>query len=228
MLRKEAVVPEMLEIIKQLQSNTLFDNHILVGGTALALQLGHRTSTDIDLFTKKKQKHDEIIKYIRNGYKDNKILIANDDFIRIIINDIKVEMVCYEERTLENYKEEEGIKLYGIDDIAVMKLETILKRTEPRDFIDMAYLLKEKTLNDIFENYKYVFGSISPLYIKRALLVKSKNFKDNEWLVGGIKMLRNDIAPKDVPLVIENAIKVYNSNNDIGNENVVDETRDFR
>jgi hypothetical protein len=50
-LRQETVVPEMLELIKELQSNPLFSDFYLVGGTALALQLGHRTSTDIDLFS---------------------------------------------------------------------------------------------------------------------------------------------------------------------------------
>jgi len=51
MLRKEAVVSEMIDLIKELQSNSLFKDHILAGGTALTLQIGHRTSTDIDLFT---------------------------------------------------------------------------------------------------------------------------------------------------------------------------------
>ena len=50
MLREETVVSSMLDIIKEFQSNPLFKNFYLAGGTALALQLGHRTSTDIDLF----------------------------------------------------------------------------------------------------------------------------------------------------------------------------------
>ena len=54
MLIKNAVSPEMYNLIKKLQSNTIFDNYILAGGTALALQIGHRTSTDIDLFSPKK------------------------------------------------------------------------------------------------------------------------------------------------------------------------------
>ena len=48
MLRKEAVLPEILNMIKDIQKEDLFKNYILAGGTALALQLGHRTSEDID------------------------------------------------------------------------------------------------------------------------------------------------------------------------------------
>jgi len=58
---------------------------------------------------------------------------------------------------------------------------------------------------------------ISPLYMKRTLLTKSKNIKDREWLIGGIKMLKDDIKPKDVPAFIEKAIEEYNKNINIGN-----------
>ena len=61
MLQQETLVPEMINLIKELQSNSLFNNYILAGGTALTLQLGHRTSTDIDLFTLKEHNYILII-----------------------------------------------------------------------------------------------------------------------------------------------------------------------
>ena len=218
MLRKEAVVQEMTSLIKELQSNSLFKDHVLVGGTALALQLGHRTSTDIDLFTQKKQDTIGLIDYFKKNYNNIEIDIAKDDFIRIYANNIKIEMVQYEEKIIEKTKKEENITLLDINEIAVMKLNTITKRTEPRDFIDIAYLLKEISLEIMFELYRENFGTISPLYMKRTLLTKSKSIKENEWLVGGIKMLRHDIAPKDVPIFIENVIKKYNSNINVGKQ----------
>ena len=218
MLRKEAVVQEMINLIKELQDNSLFKDHVLAGGTALALQLGHRTSTDIDLFTSKNQNANIITTYMKNKYANIEIFIANNDFIRIYVNGIKVEMVQYEEKILEDVKNEEGIRFYDLNDIAVMKLDAIMKRTEPRDFIDIAYLLQEVPLKKVFELYSHKFGSISPLYIKRTLLTKSKNIKENEWLVGGIKMLRHDIETKDVSIAIEKAIAEYNKNNNIGKQ----------
>ena len=80
MLQKETLVPEMINLLKELQSN--FKEHILAGGTALTLQLGHRTSTDIDLFTNKKQNKLEIMEHLRKNYKKIKIDTANDEFIR--------------------------------------------------------------------------------------------------------------------------------------------------
>jgi predicted nucleotidyltransferase component of viral defense system len=216
-LQKEAVVQEMIDLIKELQSNSLFKDHILVGGTALTLQIGHRISTDIDLFTTKTQNAIELTDYVKKNYKNTIVNIASNDFIRIIVNDIKVEMVQYEEKILEEPKNEEGIRFLGINEIAVMKLTTALKRSEPRDFIDIAYLLKEISLKKMFELYKERYDSISPLYMKRTLLTNSKNIKDNEWLVG-IKMLRHAIEPKNVPMFIEQVIEEYNKNNDIGKQ----------
>jgi len=54
----------MLEILKELQKNTLFIDFYLAGGTALALQLGHRTSTDIDLFSYKDRDFTKIYQYL--------------------------------------------------------------------------------------------------------------------------------------------------------------------
>ena len=51
MLQKEAVTPELLIMLTEIMKQPLFDNYILAGGTALALQIGHRMSDDIDIFT---------------------------------------------------------------------------------------------------------------------------------------------------------------------------------
>ena len=215
MLQEKAVVPEMIDLIKELQGNSLFKDHVLAGGTALALQLGHRTSTDIDLFTSKIQSAAELIKYFKKNYKDINIDIAEDEFIRIYVNGIKVEMIYDDEILIEAPKNEDNMIFFGINEIAAMKLKAITGRTEARDFIDIAYILKEIPLEKMFESYKTKYGMISPLFMKRALLTKSKKIKDNEWLIG-IKMLRNDINPKDVPKIIEKEIDNYNKNIGIG------------
>jgi predicted nucleotidyltransferase component of viral defense system len=216
-LQKEAVVPEMINLVKELQSNSLFKDHYLVGGTALALQMGHRTSTDIDLFTSKTQDAVGLTDFFTNNYKNTIINIANNDFTRVYVNGIKIEMVQYEEKIIEKPINEDGISFLGINEISAMKLRTILHRSQPRDFIDIAYLLKEITLEKMFELYEERFGSMSPIYIKRTLLTKSKNIKEDEWLVG-IKMLRHDIEPKDVPMFIERAIEEYNRNIKVGDQ----------
>jgi len=52
MLHLEAIEPATLELLKRLQALPVFAETRLVGGTALALQLGHRVSVDLDVFGK--------------------------------------------------------------------------------------------------------------------------------------------------------------------------------
>jgi len=217
MLRKEAVVPEVIKLLKELQNNNLFNSHILVGGTALALQLGHRTSTDIDLFTDKPQDTKEIIDYFNKNYKDVDPIIEQDDFIRIIVNGIKIELVHHDDFNIKPL-EEEGIRYSGINEIAAMKLKSIRERTEPRDFIDIAYLLKEIPLEKMFETYRETIGRISPLLSKRTLLEKCKSINEEGWILEGIKLLRNDIKPENVYEIISQAIDEYNIKYDIGKQ----------
>ena len=51
MLQTRSVYPDTLGLLKELMKEPLLDNHFLVGGTSLALQMGHRFSVDLDLFT---------------------------------------------------------------------------------------------------------------------------------------------------------------------------------
>ena len=51
MLHKETVESRTLELLKRLQAEPLLSSFNLVGGTALALRIGHRKSVDLDLFT---------------------------------------------------------------------------------------------------------------------------------------------------------------------------------
>ena len=50
MLQTQTVVPELMELLKKIMSEKLFSDFNLVGGTSLALQMGHRNSIEIDLF----------------------------------------------------------------------------------------------------------------------------------------------------------------------------------
>jgi hypothetical protein len=53
MLHKETVASPTLDLIKRLFKDASLNEFVLVGGTALSLQIGHRISIDIDLFSNK-------------------------------------------------------------------------------------------------------------------------------------------------------------------------------
>ena len=216
MLRQETVVPEMLELIKELQSNPLLNNFYLVGGTALALQIGHRTSTDIDLFSYTNKTFFDISMYFHKNPEKYTIDIDQAEFIRAYINGIKVEFVYDDVGKLIN----EPVNIDGIicldkKEIAPMKLSAATGRNKIRDLIDIAYLLKEMSLEEIFVLYKKKYGNVNLNILKRNLLNRIRYIKEDDSL-DGIKILKDDIKIQDIPEIIKKAIDEYNHKNGIG------------
>jgi hypothetical protein len=89
MLWKNTVSPELLTILISLQAEPLFKNFILAGGTALSLQIGHRQSLDIDLFTVDKQNNRNLLEYFQDNYTNLEILSYDSGILQIIVNNIE-------------------------------------------------------------------------------------------------------------------------------------------
>lgn len=68
MLQRKAVEASTLELLKELSTLPALQNFTLVGGTSLALQIGHRKSIDLDFFTTQPFKPDELILLLNNKY----------------------------------------------------------------------------------------------------------------------------------------------------------------
>jgi len=71
MLRKDAVGKPLWDLLKRLQASDTLSGCFLVGGTALSLQIGHRESVDIDLFTRNDLNKDEIFDLLNRDYGGN-------------------------------------------------------------------------------------------------------------------------------------------------------------
>lgn len=126
----------------------------LAGGTALALQLGHRTSVDFDFYIKKHFKKNTL----SDLFQDNlahwplKILRDFDDTFEIQAGkDIHLSCFYYRYSPLEKYIDISGVKVASIADIAAMKLVAISQRGKRRDFVDMYYLIKDFGLKKIID-----------------------------------------------------------------------------
>ena len=113
----------------------------LAGDTALALQLGHRTSIDYDWFAKQIGKPDFLIGKL--GQMDFTVTSISHETIYIEMNNVKVSFIGYGNPMLQPplIWDEYGIKLAGLDDIAGMKLSAIAWRGARKDFIDLHHLI---------------------------------------------------------------------------------------
>ena len=161
MLQTQTVVPELMELLKKIMSEKLFSDFNLVGGTALALQMGHRNSIDIDLFGNSEINSEFFIEKL-SEFGEVKVAKSTKNILITKINEVKVDFVNYKYPLLSECLFIENIRMLSVKDIAGMKLNAIAGRGSKKDFIDLYFLLNEFSLEDILSFYekKYKDGSV--------------------------------------------------------------------
>lgn len=119
----------------------------LAGGTALALQIGHRTSQDFDFYNPKHFAASHLFDKIESIFKSNaeKISTAKDTLL-CRANEVDLSFFWYSHKLIEKPTNARGVLLASASDIAAMKLIAITGRPAQRDYIDIFYLLKKFTL----------------------------------------------------------------------------------
>lgn len=173
MLYLSTVDPSTLELLKSLMKVEPLSGTRLVGGTALALQIGHRKSIDLDFFGN--IDFESIDKFAElQGTGIIQTLKTSKNINILTINGIKVDFVHYQYPWLEEQMIVDGIRLGGLKDIAAMKLAAITGRGSKKDFIDIFFLLNRFTLEEMigFYNEKYFDGS-------EYMLIKSLTYFDD-------------------------------------------------
>ena len=133
----------------------------LVGGTALSLRYGHRSSVDLDLFYHEKFDLDVVEKELRDTFADNFDYEGGHRTFGIFcnINKIKVDIVYLPHKPISLTVEENGIRFYSSADIAAMKIQAILGRGKKKDFWDLYELLQHYSLQQIMDWHKQKYPS---------------------------------------------------------------------
>ena len=160
MLSYETIEPRTLQLLRDLQKLPLLAGTRLVGGTALALQLGHRRSVDLDFFGTIPASSEEI----RDALENEHAVTVEKESRNIniyLVDGIKADFVNYRYGWLDEAVLEDGLVLANVRDIAAMKVSAIIGRGTKKDFIDLYFLLQRFSLEEILESYiqKYPDGS---------------------------------------------------------------------
>jgi predicted nucleotidyltransferase component of viral defense system len=160
MLYYSTIYPQTLQLLENIQTQPGFESFYLVGGTSLALQIGHRISVDLDLFAYSDARISLLEERI-NQFGEVQILNKTEKILNLRINDIKVDFVNYRYPFIEQPLVSGKIKLSSIPDISAMKLAAITGRGSKKDFVDLYFLLKKYSLKELFQFYqkKYPDGS---------------------------------------------------------------------
>lgn len=151
-LTKEQV--ELLPLIKKFSKE-----HYMVGGTAIALHIGHRRSIDFDLFTEQTIKRKQIKNIIENsGYPVTDILWEASDQMHIVINGVKITFFQYTHTIPATIGFERIIAMPSLLDLAVMKATALGGRAKWKDYVDLYFILKKYfSYNDVVKRTKELF-----------------------------------------------------------------------
>ena len=173
MLHLETVEPDTLELLRDIQRNSVFEGLRLVGGTALALQIGHRNSVDLDFFGYSTVSGFELEQALR-AY-GTVSLTSRSRLVEVYtVRGIKVDFVEYAYPWIDPLVISDCFRLASVRDIAAMKLSAITNRGTKKDFVDLAFLLERLSLDEMFALYKSKYADASLF-----LALKSLTFFDD-------------------------------------------------
>ena len=149
----KTLLPDTIRAIQLINSVAEINKAYLAGGTALALQIGHRISVDLDFFTKRQfnekvlaAKLGELPEFIQAGTAQWTVWGK--------ISKTKFSMFYYKYPLLEKTVLFEGLQLASLADIAAMKIHAIEDRGTRRDFIDVYFLSKKYALEEMLDFYQ--------------------------------------------------------------------------
>ncbi len=170
-MHPETIDQQTKHVFEKIKKLEILKNFYLAGGTALAIECGHRKSIDLDFFSQdifdcKK------IKQALAVIGEIVIVGEAEGTLHCTIDGVKVSFLHYPYKMLFDFNVFEGIKLADERDIAAMKLDAISSRGSKKDFIDLFILLKkyplleligffEKKFNEIQYNKLHIFKSLT-------------------------------------------------------------------
>ena len=207
---KQGVTNFLWDTLELMQNNSLFDDYNLVGDTALSLQIGHRISDDIDLFTEKDMPREKILDFVKRNITENVKILNNEGSIFQILlnNELKVDFVQYPYKLLDPIiKLSNGIRMIGKNDISAMKMSaTGTRGNEAKDYVDLYYLLKEIRIDDIVNNFKKKYKTEDILHYQRSMIYFD-DVSDNSWK--SIRMISDNLIPDDIKRTLSKAVIEY-------------------
>jgi hypothetical protein len=149
---------------------TFHREYYLVGGTAIALQLGHRESIDFDMFKQGAVHKTKIIAKLKAFGWDYHLLYTDMDSFHITVEDVKLTFFNYPFQipTATSFGK---IKMPNLLHLAAMKAYALGRRAKWKDYVDLYFLLNQQmTLPEIAEAATTLFGGLfSPKLFKQQL-----------------------------------------------------------
>jgi len=201
-MHKEILTQQQAELLPYIAS--FKRSFYLVGGTAIALHLGHRRSIDFDLFTSSKLNKARI-KNTLNQIPFKQVLLFEDvDQIHKLINSVKFTFFSFPYQIKHDVKIETVISMPDLLTLASMKAFALGRRSKWKDYVDLYFLLKEHcSIKEISEEANKNFPSQFSEKLFREQLAFHKDIDYSE----PVEYIAKEIPEEEIKqFLIEKAI----------------------
>ncbi|HEY2383014.1 MAG TPA: nucleotidyl transferase AbiEii/AbiGii toxin family protein [Terriglobia bacterium] len=175
----EVLPEEAKKTLARLSRMPVLASFYLAGGTALALQLGYRTSVDLDFFSSETVEEDPLLSKLQ-CLAGLAIQSKAPETLHLHIGSTKVSFLGYHYPILFPFTTYEGVAVADPRDIAAMKLTAIASRGTKRDFVDLYVLSQQYGLDEILRllERKFSPASFSDIHLKKSLTYFADAEKD--------------------------------------------------
>ena len=165
---------QLLPLVKQFKRE-----FYLVGGTAIALHIGHRRSIDFDLFKLSPIKPRSIIQTI-SGFEYKYVITRRvTEQLNVTINNVKFTFYQYPFKINATEKLGDILRLPNLLDLVAMKAYAMGRRSKWKDYIDIYFILKDHfTIHQISERTSELFG---PLFSEKLFRAQLSYFEDIDY-----------------------------------------------
>ncbi len=156
--------------MKLLSASGIVDDFYWAGGTALAIQLGHRESIGLDWFCRAGFLNEQLISRLAK-LGEFSVTSEDNDTLHGVLNGVKISFLKYDHEQLFPLIEFDGVRMADERDIAAMKISAISSRGSKKDFIDLYFLLEKYHIVELlglFEQ-KHAGVTYNMLHILKSL-----------------------------------------------------------
>ena len=207
MIYKGTVKPELIKVAQKPCSIEILNSFRIVGGTGIALQIGHRISIDIDFFSNEKIGKSIIANSIKENFPEVELTVSTYN-VKATINGIRVEIF---DDWGTPYRQppviEENMRIASLQDIAALKLTALTERRQKKDYIDLYFLFKKFDSLALLIDYK----NYEPALSDKSLLFALDEVKTAETNKSEMPMMIAEVSWDDIKKEMYTASKKFTS-----------------
>ena len=171
---ESVLTKEQVKLLPLLKSFT--KDFVLVGGTAVALQIGHRRSVDFDLFSYKPFGNAALRQKIKKAASVSGVLVDKKGELTLIVGGVKITFFNYPFKITADQKLGGIIKMPDLATLAAMKAYALGRRAKWKDYVDLYFILKDhQILGEVAKRGVRIFGDE---FNERLFRVQLAYFKD--------------------------------------------------